>query len=203
VDHRRFPDGLPGAQEPAVSSSFTIFRMDRPSPSPRPSRVGPASIPAISYFALYGRIRCWNTAADPYSRWLPLRAPCGQPGSTGVWLAVAAPQARAGGPWQPERSTRRSGSGWKKPAGPWRFARGPVMECRCTLYLNEPRALPLTFFSRGHPELKGRRRGRFTPTLCTSLPVVRRFPQGLRRGRFLAPFRNWAVFFHHHGLPRT
>ncbi len=40
------------------------------------------------------------------------------------------------------------------------------------MYLNEPRAMPPTFF-RNHPDMKGSSYGGFEPSLCTSVPAVR------------------------------
>ena len=116
-----------------------------------------------SYFALYGDPLLDNHA-DPYPDGYLARM--AQAGADGVWLQALLYKL-APFPWDPAKSEHYE----------QRLANLRVLVARAKkhgvgvyLYLNEPRAMPASFF-RAHPELRGVTEGDYS-TICTSVPAV-------------------------------
>jgi hypothetical protein len=117
-----------------------------------------------SYFALYGD-PLLEPETDPYPDGLLARL--AEAGVTGVWLqAVLYKLAQF--PWQPDLSKGREVRLASLRSLSERIRKHGL---RLFLYLNEPRAMPLSFFD-GRPELKGAVEGDHA-VLCTSVPEVR------------------------------
>lgn len=119
-----------------------------------------------SYFALYGD-PLLEKHADPYPEGLLARL--AQAGVNGVWLQAVLHKL-APCPWQPERSARYQER--LKNLGQL-VARARKHGIRIFLYLNEPRAMPESFFAT-HPQLKGAPEGDHA-AICTSVPEVQAF----------------------------
>jgi hypothetical protein len=119
-----------------------------------------------SYFALYGD-PLLEKHADPYPEGLLARL--AQAGVNGVWLQAVLHKL-APFPWKPEESARHQErlKNLRK-----LVARARKHGIRVFLYLNEPRAMPLSFFE-SRPHLKGTVEGDHA-TLCTSVPEVQKF----------------------------
>jgi hypothetical protein len=117
-----------------------------------------------AYFAVYGD-PLLETEVDPYPEgYLDRLAALGV---NGVWLQGVL-YALAPFPWDPVRSARCEERRERLAA---LVARAAARGMGVYLYLNEPRALPLSFFGR-HPGLRGVVEGDHA-TLCTSVPEVR------------------------------
>ena len=120
-----------------------------------------------SYFAPYGD-PLLNPELDPYPDGLLARL--ANVGVNGVWLQAVL-YTLAPFPWEPERS-----EGYEKRLASLRHLveRAKKHGIGVYLYLNEPRAMPLSFFEE-HPELKGAVdvREKTHASLCTSVPEVR------------------------------
>jgi len=120
-----------------------------------------------SYFAPYGD-PLLNPELDPYPDGLLARL--ANVGVNGVWLQAVL-YTLAPFPWDPERS-----EGYEKRLASLRHLveRAKKHGIGVYLYLNEPRAMPLSFFEE-HPELKGAVdvREKTHASLCTSVPEVR------------------------------
>jgi len=130
----------------------------------RQSRFSPRF--CYSYFALYGDTLL-DMSEDPFPEGLLTRlAACGV---DGVWLQAVLYRI-APFPWKPEIST-----GYETRIENLRklVARARKQGIGIYLYLNEPRAMPLSFFDE-HPELKGVVEGDHA-ALCTSSPAVRKY----------------------------
>ncbi|HWQ91981.1 MAG TPA: hypothetical protein VN673_09945, partial [Clostridia bacterium] len=119
-----------------------------------------------SYFALYGD-PLLDKQCDPYPEGYLARL--AEAGVNGVWLQAVLYKL-APYPWQPALSAdseKRLSSLGKL------VARARKHGIQVFLYLNEPRAMPLRFYSR-HPELKGAPEGDHA-ALCTSVPEVKQY----------------------------
>ena len=125
-----------------------------------------------SYFALYGD-PLLEKHADPYPEGLLARL--AQAGVNGVWLQAVLHKL-APFPWLPERSAR-----YQERLKNLRalVARANKHGIRVFLYLNEPRAMPLSFF-RPARNSRARREGDHA-ALCTSVPEVQELPREFGR----------------------
>ncbi|MCP4786419.1 MAG: hypothetical protein GY903_16045 [Fuerstiella sp.] len=120
-----------------------------------------------SYFGLFG-----DPLADPEIEPIPdgLLARLAEKGVNGIWMHVVLRQLAPGGEDFPEFGQgheNRLRTLKKLVAKAKRYGIGIY------LYMNEPRAMPPTFFE-NRPELAGIRQGDFW-TLCTSQPQVRKW----------------------------
>ena len=116
-----------------------------------------------SYFALYGD-PLLDPELDPYPDGYLARLAAS--GVEGVWLQAVLYQL-APFPWDPARSARAE----ERRAGLRRLVqRARQQGLGVWLYLNEPRAMPLSFHA-AHPGLQGVTEGDHA-TLCTSVPAV-------------------------------
>ena len=127
-----------------------------------PSRFSPRF--CYSYFALYGD-PLLEPEADPFPDGYLARL--AQSGVDGVWLQGVLPKLTPF-PWDPNQGTHHEER--------LKNLRTLVVRAKkhgigVYLYLNEPRALPLTRFNK-YPELKGVTEGDVA-SLCTSAPEVR------------------------------
>lgn len=160
-----FPAGVAPSGEPLFRFVAELSR--KPSPAPAPALPPATSLRyCYSYFALYGD-PLLETHADPYPEGLLARL--AQTGVNGVWLQAVLSKL-APFPWEPQRSARHQErlKNLRK-----LVARARKHGIRVFLYLNEPRALPLSFFAH-RPQLKGVEDGDHA-TLCTSVPEVQQF----------------------------
>ena len=130
----------------------------------------PESVAALrfcySYFALYGD-PLLDAEADPYPDGYLARL--GQAGVNGVWLQAVLYKL-ALFPWKPELSSRYQE---RLKSLQLLVSRAKRHGIRIFLYLNEPRAMPLSFFEK-YPELKGVVETDYA-VLCTSHPEVRKY----------------------------
>ena len=119
-----------------------------------------------SYFALYGD-PLLEPETDPYPD--GYLAQLAAAGVNGVWLQAVLHKL-APCPWEPARSAR-----WEERLANLRnlVARARRNGVSVFLYLNEPRALPLSFFEK-RAGLKGVTEGDHA-ALCASVPEVRQF----------------------------
>lgn len=159
-----FPEGV-GSREDPLFGFVTELSAPPPHASAREPRRPSSFSPRFcySYFALYGD-PLLETATDPYPDGYLARL--AEAGVDGVWLqGVLYKLARF--PWEPERSAR-----YEERLANLRklVARARQHGIGIWLYLNEPRAMPLAFFSQ-RPELKGTVEGDHA-ALCTSVPAV-------------------------------
>jgi hypothetical protein len=165
VLRQEFPSGLTTASDPLFAF---VSRLSTPPtqarPAPERSRFSPRF--CYSYFALYGD-PLLEEAADPYPEGYLARL--ADAGVDGVWLQAVLHKL-APFPWDPSISMRYE----------QRLARLGELVKRASrqgigvyLYLNEPRAMPLSFFQE-RPELKGVVEGDHA-ALCTSHPEVRKW----------------------------
>jgi hypothetical protein len=159
-----FPEGLLNSGEPLFSFIADLSaagrRVRRPANDSK-SAFSPRF--CYSYFALYGDALL-DAAADPYPDGYLARL--AESGVNGVWLQGLLTRL-APFPWDPEQSRNYKVR--------LRNLRALVKRARAHgigvyLYLNEPRALPSSFFSR-HPEFRGTAEGDYA-CLCTSHPQV-------------------------------
>jgi hypothetical protein len=160
-----FPDGLEKAKDPLFGF---IDRLSAPLP---PSEEKPAAnmfSPRFcsSYFAMYGD-PLLDGAAESYPD--GYLAQLSHTGVDGVWMQAVLYKL-AEFPWDPSMSDRR-GERLKNLAR--LVERAKKQGIGIYLYLNEPRAMPLSFFEK-HPELKGVEENGFA-TMCTSVPGVRAY----------------------------
>lgn len=137
-----------------------------PKGEPSPPSPNEALRFCYSYFALYGD-PLLEPDLDPYPEGYLARL--AQSGVTGVWLQGVLYQL-ARFPWQPALSTNHERRRDNLAA---LVSRARKHGIRVFLYLNEPRAMPIGFFT-GHPQLKGVTEGDHA-TLCTSDPAVREY----------------------------
>jgi len=165
IVQEEFPEGIARAEEPLFS--FVSQLSSKPAKSttlnPQPSTHLRF---CYSYFALYGD-PLLEKHADPYPDGLLARL--SQSGVNGVWLQALL-QKLAPFPWEPERSAQHHERLNNLRA---LVARARKHGIRVFLYLNEPRAMPLSFFE-SRPQLKGMIEGDHA-TLCTSIPEVQKF----------------------------
>ncbi len=169
---RHFPRGVGRLQEPL----FTFVKELSATPAKRnaePLRAATATVSddaeprfCYSYFGLYGDPLA-DARNDPYPEGYLARL--AESGVNGVWLQGVLSRL-APFPWKPDMSV-----GYEKRLANLRrlVQRAKKHGLRVYLYLNEPRAMPLSFFEQ-HPELRGVTEGDYA-TLCTSVPEVRRY----------------------------
>jgi hypothetical protein len=160
-----FPEGVGLLKEPLFDFVRQLSRMpQRSAKLPRAGAFDPRF--CYSYFALYGD-PLLQPDLDPYPDGYLARL--AEAGVTGVWLQGVLARL-APFPWEPGRST-----GYEIRLRNLRAAteRARRQGIGIYLYLNEPRALPVSFYSH-HPELKGVIEGDFA-ALCTSTPEVRQY----------------------------
>jgi len=160
-----FPDADRAPQDDLFGFVAELSRLPARRAAPAPAAGGSLRF-CYSYFALYGD-PLLETRADPYPEGLLARL--AQAGVNGVWLQAVLHKL-APCPWVPERSARCEERLRNLGA---LVARAKRHGIRILLYLNEPRAMPLSFFSR-HPQLKGATEGDHA-ALCTSAPEVQAF----------------------------
>ena len=163
---RYFPDGL--GERPEGLFAF-LDELAAPPPSApataaAPSRFSPRY--CHSYFALYGD-PLLTPDLDPYPDGYLQRLAA--VGVNGVWLQAVLYKLTPF-PWEPELS-----EGWEQRL---RALRALAQRARrhgvgLYLYLNEPRAMPLSFYEE-HPDLKGAVEGDYA-ALCTSVPAVQEY----------------------------
>lgn len=163
---REFP-ATAGPTEPLFAFVQELSRPKRSQPKPKPTeaqRVTPRY--CYSYFALYGD-PLLEKEADPYPDGFLARL--AEAGVDGVWLQAVLYKL-APFPWEPQLSARYEERlvSLKK-----LVARAKKHGIGVYLYLNEPRAMPLSFFT-AHPDLKGATEGDHA-TICTSHPDVQRY----------------------------
>lgn len=135
---------------------------EHPDAAPAPGVFSPRY--CYSYFALYGD-PLLETATDPYpDGYLARLAACGV---DGIWLQGVLSKLT---PFALDMSLSE---GWETRLANLRklIARARRHGMGVYLYLNEPRAMPLSFFQK-HPDLKGAQEGEFA-ALCTSTDEVR------------------------------
>lgn len=165
IVREEFPGGITQDEEPLFSFVSQLSQM----PARRSSSNRPTSTElrfCYSYFALYGD-PLLEQHADPYPEGLLARL--AQTGVNGVWLQAVLHKL-APFPWKPEGSARHQER--LKNLG-MLVNRAQRHGIRVFLYLNEPRALPLSFFV-SRPQLKGVTEGDHA-ALCTSVPEVQKF----------------------------
>ncbi|NLC55755.1 MAG: hypothetical protein GX774_02830, partial [Armatimonadetes bacterium] len=166
VVREEFPEGLGRSRDPLFGFVRQLTRKPagaRREPAP-PSRFSPRY--CYSYFALYGD-PLLDTSVDPFPDGYLARL--AESGVDGVWLQGVLHKL-APFPWDPALSAgheERLRNLAKLVARARRHGIG------VWLYLNEPRALPLSFFA-AHPELRGTAQGDHA-ALCTSHPAVQRY----------------------------
>lgn len=159
---------LPPADRSQTEPLFGFLKeLARPAPRThrQPRRDAPLRY-CYSYFALYGD-PLLETQAESYPE--GYLAQLAEAGVNGVWLQAVLYKL-APFPWEPERSRH-----WEARLRNLQklVVRAGKQGLRVFLYLNEPRAMPLTFFTnRSH--LKGVVGGDHA-TMCTSLPEVQRY----------------------------
>lgn len=167
-----FPEGLPGGREEAP---FEFVSQLSAPPAPEELvqinglELGKSCFHpryCSSYFALYGD-PLLDPEADPYPDGYLARLAAS--GVDGVWLQAVL-YKMAPFPWEPSLS-----EGYEKRLESLKklVERAKRHGIGVYLYLNEPRAMPLSFFEK-HPGLKGVVEGDFA-ALCTSVPEVRQF----------------------------
>ena len=164
-----FPKGAGVSSDPLFSF---VSELSAPASKPaRPQKTERSSFSprfCYSYFALYGD-PLLEAAADPYPDGYLARLAAS--GADGVWLQAVLPRL-APFPWDAAMSADYQVR--------LENLRALVKRARkqglgVYLYLNEPRALPLAFYS-AHPDLKGVVEGDHA-ALCTSHPQVRQYLQ--------------------------
>ncbi|MCS6775064.1 MAG: hypothetical protein RMJ43_12145 [Chloroherpetonaceae bacterium] len=162
---REFPDGIPAPSDPPFSF---VRRLSKPATVKRRPDTSGLFSPryCYSYFALYGD-PLLEPQADPYpDGYLQQLAAAGV---NGVWLQAVLYKL-APFPWNPALSDR-----WEERLANLRrlTQRAQRHGIRIYLYLNEPRAMPLAFYTT-HPALKGVTEGDYA-ALCSSHPEVQKY----------------------------
>lgn len=162
--HEVFPEGLGQPKDPLFGFVKTLSEMPPEIPS---AELGTKSLfeprYCASYFALYGD-PFLETEADSFPEGYLARL--AQTGVDGVWLQAVL-YKMAPFPWDPkysERCEERLANLAKLVAKAKKYGIG------VHLYLNEPRAMPQSFFA-PHPDLKGVSEGDYA-ALCSSAPAV-------------------------------
>jgi len=163
---RAFPNGTGDIQDPLFG--FVEQLSQPPTDVAKPVESGFNPRYGYSYFALYGD-PLLETEADPYPDGLLARMAAA--GANGVWLQAVLYKL-APFPWNPSLSEH-----YEERLENLRalVARAKEHGIGIYLYLNEPRAMPLTFYD-AHPELKGVVEGDHA-AMCTSVPEVRDYIQ--------------------------
>jgi len=162
-----FPDGVGEVHDPLFSF---VARLSRKPSGPLPHAPGTGFSPRFcySYFALYGDpLLEKEKGADPFPDGYLARMAAS--GVNGVWLQAVL-YKMAPFPWDPGLSERYEER--------LRNLNALVERARqygigIYLYLNEPRAMPLTFYE-AHPQMKGVVEGDHA-ALCTSDPEVQKY----------------------------
>jgi len=160
-----FPDAGRAAQDELFGFVPDLSRPPAKAAA-RPPAAGDSLRFCYSYFALYGD-PLLEKHADPYPEGLLARL--AQAGVNGVWMQAVLHKL-APCPFVPDRSVRFEER--LKNLGTL-VGRAKRQGIRIFLYLNEPRAMPMSFFSR-YPQLKGAPEGDHA-ALCTSVPEVQAF----------------------------
>ncbi len=163
VIQETFPQGLPSVMSPLF---HFVSELQKPVTVPGKSANYFTPRFCYSYFALYGD-PLLEKQADPYPD--GYLAQLAAAGVTGVWLQGVLSRL-APFPWdlsQSEHYAKRLENLRRLVARAKRHGIGVY------LYLNEPRSLPLAFYTT-HPELRGTVEGDHA-ALCTSRPEVQRY----------------------------
>ena len=165
VVRRHFPDGACTMEQPLFGFVADLSRMPEQEAKPaKESLFSPRY--CYSYFALYGD-PLLDTSVDPYPEGYLARL--AGSGVNGVWLQGVLHKL-APFPWDEALSagyeTRLENLGKL-------VARAREHGIGIYLYLNEPRAMPLSFYEE-HPDLKGVVEGDYA-AMCTSAPAVQDF----------------------------
>jgi hypothetical protein len=158
------PDAFTGPSEPLFDFVRKLSKPPEKSVAPKESRFSPRFW--MSYFMLYGD-PFLETESDPYPDGYLERL--AQSGVNGVWLQAVLYRL-APFPWDAsfsEHYQERLENLAKL------VARAKKKGISVYLYLNEPRAMPDSFFQK-HPELKGVAESGFA-AMCTSAPEVRAY----------------------------
>jgi hypothetical protein len=164
VVREEFPEGVGSVEEPLFHFVAELSEPPAESSARVESRFSPRF--CSSYFALYGD-PLLDTGAGPYPDGYLARLVAS--GVDGVWLQGVLYKL-AVFPWQPELSERHE----ERLDSLRRLVeRARRQGVGLYLYLNEPRAMPLSFYEQ-HPELKGVVEGDHA-ALCTSVPEVREY----------------------------
>ena len=163
IIREEFPNGVGSESDPLFGF---VARLSNKLPSSSKPQSSAGLRFCYSYFALYGD-PLLDTEADPYPDGYLARL--AQAGVNGVWLQAVLYKL-APFPWEPERSARHEErlQNLRK-----LVSRAREHGIRVFLYLNEPRAMPLSFFET-RPQLKGAVDGDHA-VLCTSHPDVQEF----------------------------
>jgi hypothetical protein len=161
---RAFPDGTEQFDEPLFGFVSQLSEIPQETAVPVESGFSPRF--CYSFFALYGD-PLLEPDSDPYPDGLLARMSAA--GANGVWLQAVLYKL-APFPWNPALSER-----YEERLENLRalVARAKQHGIGIYLYLNEPRAMPLSFFDE-HPELKGVVEGDHA-AMCTSAPEVRAY----------------------------
>jgi hypothetical protein len=161
-----FPDGVTRSDAEPLFKFVSDLSL---APS-APIEQRPASSDSLrliySYFALYGDLLLEKTA-DPFPDGYLERL--AQVGINGVWMQTVLYKL-APFPWEPERSAHYKDRLNKLQS---LVARAQKHGVKVYLYLNEPRAMPLSFFE-SRPQLKGVVEGDHA-ALCTSAPEIQNY----------------------------
>lgn len=161
---KQFPQGVGRLVEPLFS--FVKDLSARRGTAQRTPDDGSSPRFCYSYFGLYGDPLA-DTRSDPYPD--GYLASLAASGVNGVWLQGVLSKL-APFPWEPEVSLGHE----QRMANLRRLVkRAKKHGLRVYLYLNEPRAMPLPFYT-DHANLKGVTEGEYA-AMCTSVPEVRRY----------------------------
>jgi hypothetical protein len=161
-----FPAGVGEPEQPLFQFVHDLSRPPKAPAAPpaRPSAFSPRF--CYSYFALYGD-PLLDPTLDPYPEGYLARLAAS--GVDGVWLQAVLPKL-APFPWD---ATQSKDYELRLKNLRQLVARARRHSVSVYLYLNEPRAHPLSFFTT-RPDLKGVVEGDFA-ALCTSAPEVREY----------------------------
>jgi hypothetical protein len=168
VVEKDFGEEIRCAAEPRFDFVRQLSRPLRAFCPPEPGDVQPVSLRFVySYLAVYGDPLS-NPQLDPYPDGFLERLSA--VGVNGVWLHVVLRDLAPGGTAFPE-----FGTGHEQRLANLRtlVERARKYGIGVYLYMNEPRAMPGSFF-KNRPEMGGVREGEFT-ALCTSHPAVRQW----------------------------
>ncbi len=169
--HEAFPDGLAAGPDPLFGFVARLSAPPEHPPRTWESRFAPRFCP--SYFAIYG---------DPFLQTKAESFPDGylarlaDAGVDGVWVQAVL-YTLVAFPWDAARSARHAE---RLDALARLAARMRRHGLGLYLYLNEPRAMPLSFFE-GREELRGVVEGDHA-AMCTSNPAVRDYLRGAVAG---------------------
>jgi len=157
-----FPSGVGLVRRPLFE--FVRELSSRPAATLKPREAGSGPRFCYSYFGLYGDPLA-DPRNDPYpDGYLARLAACGV---NGVWLQAVLNKLQPF-PWDPSVSAAYEA---RLSTLAKLVDRAKRRGIRVYLYLNEPRAMRLSFYD-NHPELKGATEGDHA-AMCTSVPAVR------------------------------